>query len=228
MDGAKPIATETLPGLRENWRLEALAAALFGLVPVIGVTVWGWSPFALIVLFWFENLVLGARQAAAMIVTAIAKHGVLGLIGGGALTAFFLLHYGIFTFVHGVFVFNLFGVGDASVEAMGGAGGFAPGRLTEAIFFLNDNLLIGAAAIIGWQAVQLVWFFARGAHRRASVHALMGEPYPRLVMLHLTIIFGGMLIMALGWPPVGVILLAMLKIVGDVALIRSAAKRRAR
>ncbi len=228
MDAAKPIATETLPGLRRDWRAEAFAAAVFGLVPVIGVTVWGWSPFALLVLFWFENLVLGVRQAAAMMVTAIAKHGLLGLIGGGALTAFFLVHYGIFTFVHGVFVFNLFGAGDASVDAMRGASGFAPEGLAEAIFAFNDNLLIGAAAIVGWQIAQLLWFFARGEHRRASVHALMGEPYPRLIMLHLTIIFGGMLMMALGWPPAGVILLAVLKIAGDVALIRSAAKRKAR
>ncbi|MDX2237325.1 MAG: DUF6498-containing protein [Hyphomonadaceae bacterium] len=228
MDAAKPIATETLPALREDWRLEALAAALFGLVPVIGVTVWGWSPFALIVLFWFENLVLGVRQAAAMMITAVVKHGLLGLIAGGALTAFFCVHYGIFTFVHGVFVFALFGGGDAALAAGRDQAGLAPDDLAGALFLLNDNFLIGAAAIVVWQAVQLGWFIVRGEPARASVHALMGEPYPRLIMLHLTIIFGGMLIMALGWPPVGVILLAVLKIAGDVALIRNAAKRKAR
>jgi hypothetical protein len=45
----------------------------------------------------------------------------------------------------------------------------------------------------------------------------MGQPYARVVVLHLTIIGGGFLVMALGAPVLGLLLLVVLKIGVDLA-----------
>ena len=40
-------------------------AIALNLIPVVGVLFWGWSAFALIFLYWLENLVVGVRTLAA-------------------------------------------------------------------------------------------------------------------------------------------------------------------
>ncbi len=57
-----------------------------------------------------------------------------------------------------------------------------------------------------------------GAHeyRRSRLADVMQEPYGRVVLLHLTIIFGGFLVMLLGSPVVGLLLLVVLKTVMDL------------
>jgi hypothetical protein len=46
---------------------------------------------------------------------------------------------------------------------------------------------------------------------------LMSQPYGRIVVLHLTIMGGGFLMMALGSPTVGLVLLVVLKIGLDLS-----------
>ena len=48
----------------------ALALAL-NLVPIAGVAFWGWSAFALIFLYWLENVIVGARTAAGILGAAV-------------------------------------------------------------------------------------------------------------------------------------------------------------
>ena len=38
---------------------EVAIVILLNIVPLIGVTFWGWSVFALVFLYWIENLVIG-------------------------------------------------------------------------------------------------------------------------------------------------------------------------
>ncbi len=44
----------------------------------------------------------------------------------------------------------------------------------------------------------------------------MMAPYGRIILMHLTILFGGWLILALGAPILALVLLIVLKIVSDV------------
>ncbi|MBI1252340.1 MAG: hypothetical protein GC189_12815 [Alphaproteobacteria bacterium] len=217
MEIAKTVVGEA-PFLRSDWRLDALAAALFGAVPVIGVVFWGWSPFALLLLFWVENLMIGVRYAVSMPIAGIAQHGLADLIGAAALTAFFCVHYGMFCLGHGAFLISMFSEADPAYSVF---------RIDSALFDLvdNDNFFIGVAAMAAWQAIQLALFITRGEFRRVRLQTMMGEPYGRIILLHLTIIFGGMAVMALGWPPAGVIFLAVLKLAGDVSAIWAARRQ---
>ncbi len=161
----------------------AILAAAFNLVPIIGVIFWGWSAFALIFLYWLENLVIGVRTLASMFASAV-QSGTLRGLGLITLAAFFSFHYGMFCFVHGVFVVTLFGSGMAGISP------FELAQAAETLFRNQPGLSVGLLSIVLWQAVQLALFLIRGEAREANPVALMGAPYPRIIILHLTIIFG--------------------------------------
>ncbi|HEX5218205.1 MAG TPA: DUF6498-containing protein, partial [Verrucomicrobiae bacterium] len=55
-----------------------------------------------------------------------------------------------------------------------------------------------------------------GEYRTTSLPALMVQPYGRVIVLHVAILGGGFLVMALGSPVAGLALLVLLKIALDV------------
>ncbi len=190
--------TTTLPAVTGR-RLDTLLSVAFNLVPVAGVAFWGWDAFALILLYWFENVIVGVRTALTMLAAGIMGAEPVKFVAALALTAFFCVHYGMFCLVHGVFVVTMFGGG-----ALSGAAG-----PIEALAAGAQGILIGAASIVLWQGVLLIMRIAR--RDLPAINTLMGEPYPRMIVLHLTIIGGGFLILQFGGPAAGLILLALLK-----------------
>lgn len=189
-----------------------LAAIGFNLIPVFGVLFWGWSAFALIVLYWLENLVIGIRTVLSMIANAALTGGAswpAALFFG----AFFTVHYGLFCFGHGIFVMALFGGsfnGDSILDLAGAV---------RTLFATQTNLAIGFAAIVAWQVVQFVLFIVRGEAQRTTVMDLMGAPYPRIIALHMTIIFGGFVLMLLNQPVGGIVVMALVKMAYDVGAV---------
>jgi hypothetical protein len=59
-------------------------------------------------------------------------------------------------------------------------------------------------------------YLVGGEFRRAGVQSLMTQPYGRIVVLHVTILLGGFLMMALKSPALGLVLLVVLKILLDL------------
>lgn len=188
-----------------------VAAAIgFNLIPLIGVLFWGWSAFALIFLYWLENLVIGVRTLGAMAASAVLGGGMTAVAAIG-LGAFFTVHYGLFCFVHGIFVLTLFGSGMA---------GFSPFQLADAAQALlksEPGFATGVASIVIWQFIQFTLFVVRGDAGKANPLELMGAPYPRIIILHMTIVFGGFLLMLLNQPLAGLVLLVLIKASFDVA-----------
>ncbi len=136
-----------------------------------GVIAWGWPPGNVFVLFWIENVILGA-VTAVKIGTAQGRND-KGTDGSPrwARTAFFVVHYGIFAAVHGAFaLFIAFSVGFApTLEALG-----------------LPALLIALRYVVD---LATVWF--RGG-RRATVtpDQAFASPYPRLIVLHIATLLG--------------------------------------
>jgi len=60
-------------------------------------------------LFWFENVVIGGFNVLRMLISGVRMGGA-GIVGALFMSAFFTVHYGLFTAVHGVFVVMLFGM----------------------------------------------------------------------------------------------------------------------
>ncbi|MEZ5996535.1 MAG: DUF6498-containing protein [Hyphomonadaceae bacterium] len=207
MSGRKvPIAAKALP---------LLTAIAINLVPVAGVLFWGWSAAALIVLYWLENLVIGVRTLASIGANAALSNEVrwpAALLLG----AFFAVHYGLFCFGHGMFVIVLF------AAASLGANMFDLAGAVSALFAQQPGLYGGLASIVIWQALQFVLFLTSGQAGRTTPFELMGAPYPRIIVLHMTILLGGFLLLALNQPAAGLLLLTLVKMGFDVeAALRS-------
>jgi hypothetical protein len=215
----------------------------FNLIPLAGVLLWGWNVATLLVLYWVENGIVGLLNVPKMLVAsgldepasrvvAVRRIGPVtvarsGMTTKAALVPFFLVHYGIFWFVHGVFVFTLplfIGVGshgfgpDLLAPGLGGSTSYG---LIEQAPSIGPNLSAVAWGAVGLAishtASFLVNFVGRGEYSRVSAARQMVAPYGRLVILHLTILFGAFVSLAIGSPIGAIVVLVLLKTTVDVA-----------
>lgn len=188
------------PGLPLS--LAVLVAA--NLVPLAGAWLAGWSVYEIILLFWAENLLIGLFQIARMLAVMGLRREPAMLV----LAAFFCVHYGFFTFVHGHFV-----VGMLSPDAAEGmAGAFA-------LLLAPSGLLVPLLALAASHGFSFfVHFLFGGEWREPELKSLMLAPYGRVVVLHLVILAGGVLVLALGSPAPALVLLVALKLLVEIPL----------
>lgn len=179
-----------------------------------GVLALDWSPFVVMLLFWFENVVIGVFNVARMLSTGL-RLGAAGLLGAVALSAFFTVHYGLFTAVHGMFVVLLFGGAEVGRGAMDGGLAGPLVAVGDTLFAERDGWL-AALAIVLVHLSGFVQWLARTREAPPPLKELMGAPYGRIVVLHVTLIASGFLVQALQWPVAGALLLVGLKLAYDL------------
>jgi hypothetical protein len=198
---------------------------IVNLIPLVGALFWGWNVFTLLILYWLENGIVGVFNVLKM---ALAQ-GPLDTRAGTpepvtatsrlTLIPFFIVHYGIFWVVHGVFVLSL----PMFMELRG----IEAPILSDGSFIGVDEAVGPNLELVAWGAIGLAIshgvsfllnYIGRGEYRTARLGMLMFAPYARLVALHLTIIVGGMLSISLGSPIGSMIVLVAIKIALDLAL----------
>lgn len=183
------------------------------LLPLAGVLFWGWDVFVLLILYWLETLVIAFWAIVKMLLPpdspppAGTEDGHAARAGRALFTIF---HAGIFMVVHFVFLWTLFsgpwrariaGVRDFWNEIIIGSDLWAPLLILFLIRF--------------WQV-----FALRIERRLGLVPAEVREPYEggvpgglytRIIVMQLTIIFGGWLALTLGGRMPALVLLVFLK-----------------
>ncbi len=200
-------------GIRPGeWGWVTPSAAVLGLanfVPLLGVVFLGWEVFPILFLYWLENVIVGGFNVVRM--ATVSPRDIAAWVGKLFLIPFFVVHYGMFTMVHGVFVFALFG---QNLDVRG----FFP-SLGDVWGVLNEyQLVVAALALVASHGFSYGWnFLGKGEYRRASLQALMHQPYRRVVVLHLVVLLGGFAVLALGQPVGALLLLIVLKMGIDVA-----------
>lgn len=174
-------------------------------VPLLGVLFWGWDTFMVIMLYWSENVVIGLYNVLKMM---LAKgHDFVENGSKVFLIPFFIVHYGMFTFAHGAFVFGMFGNSNSELEFCNVAG------------LLLSNVSLCFYALLISHGVSFVQnYIVKGEYKEATIKRLMSQPYSRIIILHLTIIFGGMASDAFGSPVFVLVILIFLKTIVDVKL----------
>ena len=205
MNLAKFFGTET----GADWmRPSIIGLLLANLVPVFGVLVLHWEIFPLMFLFWSENVIIGLINVLKMLTACPDSPG--SWAGKLFMIPFFCVHYGMFTFVHGVFVIALFGGG------LNHGTGF-PGPETFWRIMQENHL---GWAVLGLAISRGISFatnyIGNGEYQRASLPQLMAQPYGRIVVMHLAILGGGFLMLALHSPVWGLLLLVALKTALDL------------
>ncbi len=213
----------------------------FNLVPLGGVLFWGWNVSTLLVLYWVENGIVGLLNVPKMLLASgpdeptgrvVEVRGIgpvttqrSGSVEKAVLVPFFLIHYGLFWFVHGVFVFALpMFIGVVRQEPIApdpfGLGSSFPFDGAIAPSSIGPNLSAVAWGAVGLAishvASFLINYVGRGEYLRVSAARQMFAPYGRLVVLHLTILFGAFVSLAIGSPVGAVVVLVLLKTIIDV------------
>jgi hypothetical protein len=204
----------------------AVAALLISnAIPLIGVLFLGWNVWTILIIYWLENGVVGffnvlkMRRAQGEFLGGAAAVEVNGRPFLGPLKAvlipFFILHYGLFWLVHGVFVLTLPGfLPLRSLGADGSVVGVGSSITTDplAVAFVVIGLFISHGVSYRFN------YIGRGEYLRASAIGQMFAPYGRLVILHITIIIGAMAIALTGAPSAAVVVLVALKTALDLRL----------
>ena len=165
--------------------LSSVLLVLANAIPVLGTIFLGWKLSDVMVLYWAESGVIGFFTVCKMVVIS----------RGMALLAvpFFVGHFGGFMAVHFLFIYGIF------VEGMQN-GASSGGDLAE----------VGAMFVKLWPALFALFvshgysfvtnFLGRGEFRDRTIKQQMGEPYHRIIFMHLVLIFGGGLVLVLKAP----------------------------
>lgn len=141
----------------------------------------------------------------------------VGMAGMIFLAGFFTIHYGMFTFIHGIFVVVMFRIMPAVTQ-----GENLPG---DPLALLVDPQIFTAGLWLAFLALFLSHAFSfgfnflyRGEYKKVNGAMLMIAPYGRIVVMHLAIIFGAFLGILIGFPVGILLLLIFMKIGVDLAL----------
>jgi hypothetical protein len=189
-------------------RVSVITLILMNLFPIFGVLFFGWQVFSVLFLFWTENVIIGVINVIKMIL--VAPDDKFGWASKIFMVPFFCFHYGTFTFVHGIFIFVLFGgFYDRFADVTG-----LPDAL-RALFTPDLGWAVLALAISHFVSL-FTNYIGKGEYKSSSLGLLMGQPYGRVVVLHLAIIFGGFLLTIFGSPVAGMVLLILLKMFIDL------------
>ena len=188
-------------------------------IPLFGVLFLGWNAWTILTIYWLENGVVGffnvLKMSKAAGTDAIGS-GMTVMVNGrpaagsakAVLIPFFVVHYGIFWLVHGVFIlilarFQAFGSGSPPEGA-----GIASDPLAVVIVLVGLFISHGVSYRLN--------YIGRGEYLRTSIAAQMFAPYGRLFVMHITILVGGTAIAFLGAPAVAVLVLVVLKTALDL------------
>lgn len=190
-------------------------------IPLLGVVFYDWNLFSIMFLYWFESGIIGffnvfkiARASKPSAGSNITINGRPSNLSGAAFyVPFFIMHYGIFWVVHGVFVIVFFGLlggqpfgGASPPEIAGGFRGFEPG-----------GVAIAALSLFLSHGISFYVNFLKGEeYRNVTPQGQMFQPYGRVIALHITILGGGFLAGYFGTPLASLVLLVVLKTAIDV------------
>lgn len=168
-----------------------ISLIVVNLIPLYGVIFHGWNINSLMILYWLENVIIGfftvlkMFKAEGMVDPMKYKKVTLngkpmsafamatGVIKRSFFIPFFAMHFGMFTLVHGIF--------------------------TLIIFYSSDinwfGVFISFLSLFVSHGVSYVGNFLHNEeYKKVSVEYLFISPYPRIIVMHLTVILGAMFV----------------------------------
>lgn len=216
----KELSKEELNKLKKYFRNsltnpQSFSIYVTNLVPILGVIFMEWDILYLIFIYWAESLMIGAFNVLKILIAqgeTKSNKGYVEKIGIGGRTfiaGFFTVHFGFFCYVQISILLGIFNTSALQSDSIwglaeylfSGNGGFvALGVLfgNHLYFFINEYLI-------------------KGEYKTADPGVLMFVPYVRIFVQQFAAIFGGIFVSAFNLPILLLILLQILKTIGDFA-----------
>lgn len=210
--------------------ISSVLMAAANITPVIGVYLFNWNPFIILFIYWFESAIIGFLNILKMLISGAVQDGGFspdGFKQGVFLSAFFAFHYGMFMLVHGVFLtvfYFMFTNGSLFSFDLNSSifsslfSGFIPDSLTLNEIIESELfpvIALGIYHIINF----IIYFLFSGEYDRNNAEDYFTRPYKRIVIMQLTIIFGGFVLFTSGFRNIiFVIFWILLKITGDLKI----------
>lgn len=201
-NAAKKPAAIPFKSMPASLRHSTWSLIFFNLFPLIGVLFFGWDVAGIILLYWSENVIIGffnvlklwRAEGPDRSFTRIPSLKTNSKAGKVRDILFFIVHYGMFTFAHGVFVLVLFGSSKAGWKGI---------ALAAIPLFVSHGISYQRNFIRG------------GEYKTADRSQLFFQPYKRIVVMHLTIILGGGLAAVIGAAPLVLVVMILFKMFID-------------
>jgi hypothetical protein len=185
------------------------------LYPLFGIFFLHWSAPILLLLYWAESLAIGFFNILKMIKIGIYTNQIAVALGSAA---FFVFHFGIFMLGHLAFILffiyfkGMLGVSDPTFS------GFIHKVSAAANIHIDYlGLLIPVILLFISHGISYVQnFIGKQEYLHKSLPQVMMEPYGRVTLMHIVILFGGFLSILVGSTILMATELVLIKIIIDV------------
>lgn len=177
-----------------NSSYRALSALVIAnLFPILGLIFWHWTVGDIIKYFWLENVAIGLINVFKL---ALAKPEATHF-EKLFLIPFFIVHFGGFSFGHAMAIQALFNI-----------------DLTPNLFLLAQLGILFFSHFVSF----IDNFVLKKEYLKVTTGQQMIQPYSRIIVVHLTIIFGGMLTMIFGTQLSALAVLILVKTAVDLGM----------
>ena len=171
---------------------------LVNLIPLAGVVFLGWNLFEVLYAYWLESAVIGFYS----LIRIIISYNILSIL----IAPFFMAHFGGFMYGHLFFLVRVFGGQEVSRQRI----------VWDMIWSFNANFSAILAALFVSHGISFIYHFLVKKEFLRERRDFMTGPYKRIILMHLTIIFGGWLVLIFKEPVWGLAVLVVLKSIMDL------------
>jgi hypothetical protein len=204
-----------------SFSLIALVAA--NILPIYGVIVFAWDAFNIVLLYWAENLVIGFYNVVK--IATIKVSNPIEYLAKLFSIPFFVIHFGGFCAIHGIFIFLLFGKSESpSYNSMGHSWPcflvfvqLLIGVIKHCWATITPEMKYAIEALFASHGISYVHnYLIRGEYAVAGAKQLMETPYSQVMVMHFAIIAGAFLSAMIGSPAGILVILIVMKTIIDV------------
>lgn len=180
-----------------------------------GVFILEWPIYFILLLYWLESVFIGVLNVLKIFITGFYKSAgnswlfhIFSLPLVVFIACFFCIHYGGFLFGHFVFLNVLisqyftgkeFSIGVRILENLSNLI-IQPELITHFTIsnFLDSELFSIVCLFISNILIFLIYFIGEGKYRSGDYLDYMMRPYPRIIIMHITILLGAFLFIYFG------------------------------
>jgi hypothetical protein len=206
----------------KKWNISEISLIIVNLIPLFGVLFLDWGIFSILIIYWLESAVIGFYTILKMILcwrpfnekqTQLldldpkkpeSAFLIMNLMAKTAFIPGFLILFGGYMFVHLMFI--LFFNGIESFKIM-----------FQELSKIYLALIITSISLLVSHGISFYTNFIKNEeYKKTIIQKLWWSPYPRVIVMHLALIFGGIILLLTQIPAIFISIFIFLKIIIDL------------